>query len=72
MRHLFATCLAAYALIALPTQAAAQNNQTIWLFKCTLNDGANSVGIHVYNDEITYSYANSVGQLELNLNDTRR
>lgn len=70
MRYMQIIGLVVYALMAVPTYAIAQSDQPIWLFNCTLNDGANSVGVHVYNDEITYSYANSVGQIELNLNDT--
>lgn len=50
--------------------ATAQSDQTEWLFQCQLNNGANSLGVHVFSDAITYSYANARGQLELNLKDT--
>ncbi|NSX53322.1 lysozyme inhibitor LprI family protein [Parasulfitobacter algicola] len=63
--------LAIYLCVALlASPAAAQNNQTQRLFECSLNDGANKVGVHVGDDEITYRYANADGLIDLTLNDT--
>lgn len=65
MRSIFLVLL---ALGSTTTSAAAQNDVPTTVFECTLNGGANTVNIDAFpSNDLRYSYANAVGQLELNI-----
>ena len=69
MPKTFLIGLAACCFIILSTSVSAQTSARPLLFECTLNAGANAVAVHLDSDEITYSYTDANGVVELSLRE---
>jgi len=67
--QLFRTvCIIFLILVTLPTQSAAQINQSgpvTLLFSCTFNNGANTVQVDMSDDDIVYFYNHEDSDLDL-------